>query len=88
MVLLDALESVVLNRPDDSVVATWERPSVATALSAPVHGADPEGPEFEVMFLLEAGEPDIPRPSGATDGTRRLGRGRRWRGLVERACAC
>jgi dihydroxyacetone kinase-like predicted kinase len=60
VVLLDALESVVLNRPDDSLVSTWERPSVATALSAPVHGADPKGPEFEVMFLLEAGDADIP----------------------------
>jgi len=60
VVLLDALESVVLNRPDDALASAWERPSVATALSAPVHGADPEGPEYEVMFLLEVGESHIP----------------------------
>ena len=87
VVLLDALESVVLGRPEEAEVSAWERPSVATALSAPVHGADPEGPEFEVMFLLEAGEPDIPDLREKLSGHGGLGRCRRRRRPVERARA-
>jgi len=53
VVLLDALVGVVHGMPIDST--PWERP--LPGVDRPVHGVDPDGPAFEVMYLLDAPEP-------------------------------
>ncbi len=55
VVLLDALQTVVtgITAADDTGSdAAWERPVAGN--ERPVHGADPDGPAFEVMYLLES----------------------------------
>ncbi|HYJ57160.1 MAG TPA: DAK2 domain-containing protein, partial [Mycobacterium sp.] len=63
VVLLDALQVVVTGiTADDTASDTeWERPVAGNERS--VHGADPNGPAFEVMYLLEA-------PDGSTNALR------------------
>ncbi len=64
VVLLDALATVVTGAtPPES---TWERPPAGS--DRPVHGADPDGPAFEIMYLLEAADLSIPNLREALDG--------------------
>jgi DAK2 domain fusion protein YloV len=66
VVLLEALETVVTGVAP--AVSAWERPLAAP--DRPVHGADPDGPAFEVMYLIDA--PDE-ATAGLRDALDRLG---------------
>jgi len=56
VVLLEALQTVVTGGA--APTTSWERPTATP--DRPVHGADPLGPAFEVMYLVETSDEAAP----------------------------